>query len=55
MNNKELIADLITAAYDSGYYSGKHEDGQPDHLFAINERERLRKEVLKKLEKEKLQ
>ena len=49
MNNKQLIDALIKAAYDSGYYSGKREDGQPHHLEAIEERGRLRDEALQRL------
>jgi hypothetical protein len=39
---KCLIDDLVQAAYDSGYYSGQHEDGSPPHREAINRRGYLR-------------
>ena len=41
-----LIDQLVDAAYNTGYYSGKKEDGQPHHAAAILRRERLRHEVL---------
>ena len=41
-----LIDQLVDAAYDTGYYSGKKEDGQPHHTTAILRREKLRHEVL---------
>jgi hypothetical protein len=49
MNKKEaesLIDALIEAAYDSGYYSGKGEDGQILHTQAMKLRNQLRVEVL---------
>lgn len=49
MDNVALIAKLIDAAYDSGYYSGQVKDGQPCHLAAMKERERLRSEILRRL------
>jgi len=41
-----LIDRLVNAAYDTGYYSGKKEDGQPHHTTAILLREKLRHELL---------
>ena len=49
MNDAQLIDTLVRAAYDSGYYSGKREDGQPHHLAAIQERGRLRDAALQRL------
>lgn len=43
---KELVQNLIDASYDTGYYSGKGEDGMYHHLSAINAREDLRNEVI---------
>jgi NTP pyrophosphatase (non-canonical NTP hydrolase) len=40
-----LVDDLINAAYDSGYYSGRNEDGSVHHQAAIAMRENLRREV----------
>lgn len=49
-----LVGGLISAAYDSGYYSGKGEDGQNHHIAARAQRERLRREVLQQIiDKEK--
>ena len=33
-----LLRAVMDATYDTGYYSGKHEDGQPHHREAIAER-----------------
>ena len=41
-----IIDQLVDAAYDTGYYSGKKEDGQPHHSKAIFLREQLRHRVL---------
>lgn len=49
ISNAKLIDDLIKAAYDSGYYSGKREDGQPHHLAAMERRGQLRDEALQRL------
>lgn len=48
-NIESLVGELIDAAYDSGYYSGKGEDGQPRHMAAIERREKLRGELLRRL------
>ena len=39
---KRLIADLIDATYDSGYYSGQKKDGSDLHKDAIKRRELAR-------------
>jgi len=49
MNDTILIDDLIGAAYNTGYYSGRREDGQPHHLAAIEERGLLRDAALQRL------
>ena len=49
MSNGALIIELIDAAYESGYYSGRNLDGEPEHKAAIARREALRKEVLSRL------
>lgn len=49
MSNVGLVKELVQKAYDSGYYSGKHEDGEPHHLAAIKERNLLSKEVVRRL------
>ncbi|HUT15275.1 MAG TPA: hypothetical protein VMY98_03425 [Anaerolineae bacterium] len=33
-----LLRAVMDATYDTGYYSGKHEDGQPHHREAIAQR-----------------
>jgi hypothetical protein len=43
---QSLVNRLIDVAYDSGYYSGRNQDGMPHHLAAIRERETLRREVI---------
>ena len=49
MTDEELIWELVDAAYESGYYSGKYEDDQPYHKAAIERREELRAEALRRL------
>jgi hypothetical protein len=49
MNDADLITRLVVVAYDSGYYSGRKEDGQSHHMEAIEERRRLRDKVLQRL------
>ena len=44
-----LIRLLISAAYDTGYYSGQGEDGERHHVAAIERREELRRYVLLRL------
>ena len=46
---EELVYLLIDASYDTGYYSGKGEDGKPHHLEAINKRELIRDELVKRI------
>lgn len=46
-----LVQQLISATYDSGYYSGKGEDGQPHHVDAIQERESKRKALIAIIER----
>ena len=48
-NDKQLIAALIAASYESGYYSGKQEDGQPHHRGAIDLCKELKVEVLRRM------
>jgi len=48
-SNKKLLDDLAQAAYDSGYYSGKREDGQPHHLAAIERRRWASDRILQRL------
>ena len=47
---KRLIADLIDATYDSGYYSGQKKDGSDLHKDAIKRRElartKLKEEII---------
>jgi len=43
------LGRLIDASYDSGYYSGKLQDGEPHHLAAIKEREYFRRAVLARM------
>jgi len=50
MTDKQLVEELIQAAYDSGYYSGLDEHGQPHHLKAIKRRNTLRENLLIRLE-----
>lgn len=42
---KQLVRELIDVTYETGYYSGKGEDGQPHHIKAIKRREKLRHKV----------
>jgi len=49
MNDEKLIDALIQSAYETGYYSGKHEDGQPHHRAAIMMRNKIRRQVLVRL------
>ena len=49
MTHCQLVRELISLAYDTGYYSGKREDFEPHHLKAIKVRESLRAEVLRRL------
>ena len=46
---KTLVNNLIQAAYDSGYLSGRGEDGSTEHLSAIRRRKELREQVVKLL------
>ncbi len=51
MNKKDIIKkainDLIGHAYDSGYYSGKKEDGEPHHKQSIKDRQAAKERLLK--------
>jgi hypothetical protein len=49
MNDANLIERLVISAYNSGYYSGKGENGEPYHLAAIEERGQTRDRVLQRL------
>lgn len=49
MTTEQLVYELIQAAYDTGYYSGKKEDGQPHHRQAIAMRNEYRDRLLKQL------
>ena len=48
---EKLLNALTQHAYDTGYYSGKGEDGQPHHVRAMEDRELVRKKVLAIFEK----
>ena len=51
MNHAQRVVDeLIMAAYDTGYYSGKGEDGTELHKLAIRKRNALKAEMLAILE-----
>jgi len=51
MNHAQRVVDeLIMAAYDTGYYSGKGEDGTEHHRLAIRKRNALKAEMLAILE-----
>ena len=51
MNHAQRVVDeLIMAAYDTGYYSGKGEDGTELHKLAIRKRNALKSEMLAILE-----
>ena len=51
MNHAQRVVDeLIMAAYDTGYYSGKGEDGTEHHRLAIRKRNALKTEMLAILE-----
>lgn len=52
MITKELIIELIDVAYDSGYYSGRGEDGESRHLVAVDRRNELRAQIFRILDKE---
>ena len=47
--NEKMVQALIDAAYDTGYCSGKGEDGQAHHVFAIKRRTALKDALLLKL------
>ena len=47
--DEKLVRDLIDAAYDSGYESGRKQDGQPLHLAAIERRNKVKRDLLKRL------
>ena len=49
MTVEELVKELIAVAYDTGYYSGKKEDGEPHHVQAIANRNALRDRLLKRI------
>ena len=42
----EIINQLIDASYETGYYSGKREDGQEHHLVAVGRRGYRKEELL---------
>ena len=48
-DDEKLVYDLVQAAYESGYYSGKGEDGQPHHMAAMEERKKMHDKVLQRL------
>ena len=50
MTNEELVKALVEAAYESGYYSGKGEDGEEYHMNAIKTRDLLIRKVLARLD-----
>ena len=45
----KMVDHLVQWSYDSGYYSGQHKDGSPEHKQAIELRESQRRIVLKHL------
>jgi cell division septum initiation protein DivIVA len=47
---KELITTLIDHTYDSGYYSGRGDDGKMIHARAIADRNQARNDLLVRLE-----
>lgn len=47
--NEKLIKALIDAAYDTGYCSGKGEDGQPHHTAAIAKRQAIKQRLLRRV------
>ena len=50
MENGELVAALINAAFECGYYTGKGENGSFLHTDAMERREQLSREVVRRLE-----
>lgn len=50
MTNEELLNTLINAAYETGYYSGKQEVGQPHHVEAIARHTNLKQQVLARMQ-----
>ena len=50
MTNEELLSALMEAVYESGYYSGNHEDGRPWHIEAIERRTELKQQVLARMQ-----
>lgn len=46
-----LIRDLVQAAYESGYYSGKGEDGSIHHKKAIMKRKQLGDQLAYEIDK----
>lgn len=49
MTIEQLVEELVQAAYETGYYSGKREDGEPHHVQAIDNREALQDKLLKRI------
>ena len=47
---QRVVDELIMAAYDTGYCSGKGEDGTEHHRLAIRKRNALKAEMLAILE-----
>ena len=52
MITKSLVRQLIDAAYESGYYSGKGEGGEAHHVGAVERRNKLRNQIFRILDKE---
>jgi len=50
MTDEELLEELVQAAYDTGFYSGRREDGQTHHIAAIHRREQARARLATRLE-----
>ena len=50
-NFDKTLEALIQHTYDSGYYSGKHEDGQPQHKEAILQRAYAKAELEMRVKK----
>ena len=45
-----IIDQLVDATYDTGYYSGKGEDGKPHHVAALRRRKLLNRELTDKVD-----
>ena len=48
-HGSEVIEDLVQKSYDTGYFSGKGEDGSSSHKVAIQARQLAKDKLLKAL------